>query len=179
MKLLTMFPPTFALDNRPEGRNGSNMFLFAFFWRGHPHAAAIAAQEVAEARRSALPSLLTVALGAAAMHWLGLPQFGPLDLPTTILADLIGAMIGLLIFMSLPGRSKATNIFGETVECVVESRLYAMTLEEALREGARQLERGYGVTSAYDKMRDRLPAAIKWVESNWSLIEKAERIRTA
>lgn len=187
MKILTLLPPTFAVDNRPDGRNGSNMFLYAMYWRGHPRSPAIAMHEVHEARRSLPLSLLAVAVGASAMHFLGLPAFGPLDLPTTIIADLIGAMLVLLVYMMLPGRKKATNLAGEAVECVVEAKLYpdGRSYEAALAlyalEGARQMHRGYGVgvsvADALEQLSDRLDAAEAWVERNPKLLAKAQRLQ--
>lgn len=58
MKLLTLFPPTVALANRPASwvsrvrvTNGKNNMLYVRYYAGHPRAAAIAMHELREARR--------------------------------------------------------------------------------------------------------------------------------
>lgn len=185
MTLLTLFPPTFAVDERIGTANGTNSAFGARYWRHHPRAAAIAAHEVREARMSAL-ALLASLIVTTGLFYL----FNPI--PGTLWTRLAaGVLIGFLPYAAythLKSRRRDTNITGEATEAVVEAERYGMTLEAALAEGAHQLANSRSYADCFDpedepdileRLTTKLPAARRWVKRNRGLIDKAMRLQAA
>lgn len=186
MTLLTLFPPTFAVDKPMGGGgvNGRNNALGAKYWRYHPHAAAVAAQEVREARMQAIVLFGCITAGIAAggaAHWLH-PLFSPLW--ASMLAGALLSFAPYAVYsMASKARSANINLTGEATECVVREEYYGTPLVVALREGAFQLSRYYSEFEPEDEpaileqLKAKVPAARKWVKRNRGLIEKAVRLQ--
>ena len=173
--MLTMLPPTFARKNRPGGANGANSPFFAYYWRDHPYAAAIAAQEVREARYKMPFALVAMlAFGAAyyfaALHFGWYIEFAPL-----------AAALGTAI-TKLPPIGRAIELRGQSVECVVRADLYGTPLDEAVDDATRQLAR-YDQFDGWDELKIEtgivraIPEARRWANSNHKLIARARELQ--
>lgn len=175
MTLLTFFPPTFVRSERGDS-NGSNHLGFAYYWRYHPFAAAIAAQEVREARMKLPYAGAGIVVGAGA---------GAALLGFTLSASTF-ALWGLLIAMALSLRAsfkRQLEIRGQGVECAVRERYYGTGLDTAIGEAARQLTRypqfkGWPAERIAVALHTEQPIARKWMERNRGLVERAFKLQT-
>lgn len=162
--MLTMLPPTFGLK---DSSNGGNLPFYAWYNRSHEFAAALAAQEVREARyMGALwwPALIVVAV----LIYVGLSVEW---LPAAVI-------LATLVAMAPSSRRRGAELRGQSVECVVREKHYGTPLETAIAEAARQLTRykqfdGWEEAAIAAELADEIPAARQWAERNSKLIEKA------
>jgi hypothetical protein len=166
--VLTLFPPVWGVEDKPDS-NGANGLLWAWYWKGHPFAAAIAAQEVREVRRKAPFAIAGLVIGAVAGSLIAIE------------AALIGGMAVLLIAGLILRRKsfrRKLEILGQSAECVVRRDYYAAPIEKAIDDAANQLA-GYDQFEGWsvDRIRSELVAAIpsadKWVRSHQALVERA------
>ena len=168
--ILTLFPPTFT---RESGQAGTNGPFYAIYNRNHRYAAAIAAQEVREARFNLPFYALAMLIGGVTAHLL-LPPMGE----ARIVAIAIAAAIALLPVGLFPPRKRRTELLGQSVECVVRRDRYGTALGTALDEAARQLTgygqfNGYGVERIRRLLEREIPGAEEWAAANRKLIDKA------
>lgn len=173
--MLTLFPPTFALRKKPEGRNGANSPFFAYYWRDHPFAAAIAAQEVREARYK-MPFAFAAMLAFGAAYYFAALHFG-WYVEFTLLAAALGTAI-----TKLPPIGRAIELRGQTTESVVRADLYGTPLDQAISDAARQLGRygqfdGWSFEKITSALVRRIPDERRWANSNRELIAKAGKLQ--
>jgi hypothetical protein len=171
MKLLTLFPPTLGIKDTAKS---SNWPFFAYYCSNHRFAAAIAAQEVCEARYKAkrmIPGLLAGALLAGVL-------VGSSAVPYPLLWDLVAILLFGTLSVRLLADSRKVELLGQAVECVVRRDTYATPLDTALDEASKQLTR-YKQFRGWpqDKIRDGLVAAVpdaeRWAGKNAKLIRRA------
>jgi hypothetical protein len=162
--MLTMLPPTFGLK---DSSNGGNLPFYAWYNRNHEFAAALAAQEVREARYMAA-LWWPVAIVSAVLIYL----FAPLEvLPASVI-------LATLVAMAPGSRRREAEFRGQSVECVVRRDHYGTRLETALDEASLQLTR-YKQFDGWpqDKIRaglvGALPEAERWALNNARLIRSA------
>lgn len=166
--MLTLFPPVWGVDDKPES-NGANGLLWAYYWKAHPFAAAIAAQEVREVRRKAPFAIAGLIVGAVAGSLIAIE------------AALLGGMAGLLIAGLILRRKsfrRKLEILGQSAECVVRRDYYGAPIEKALEDAANQLAgydqfEGWSVDHIRADLVAAIPEADKWVGSHQALIERA------
>lgn len=166
-RMLTLFPPVWGVDDKPES-NGSNGAMWAYYWKGHPFAAAIAAQEVREVRykmRLTLPGLL---LPGLLCFLLG---------PVALLAMPLGLLAASLLCLR-PSFRRKLEILGQSVECVVRRDYYGTDLDTAVFDAADQLARykqfdGWMYLDIHAALVSAIPSAEKWAASHKALIERA------
>jgi hypothetical protein len=166
--VLTLFPPVWGVDDKPDS-NGSNGVLWAYYWTGHPFAAAIAAQEVREVRRKAPFALAGLALGSLSAF--------VLPLPLVAIAMMAGLLIAGLATRANSFRRKL-EILGQSAECVVRRDYYATALDKALDDAAAQLAHykqfdGWTADRIRSELVAAIPSAEKWVRANKALVERA------
>lgn len=167
MKLLTLLPPTLGLKDS----GNSNWPVFAFYCSNHRYAAALAAQEVREARYKALrtaPGLLAGAVLTGVLAALSV------SLAYGLLATLL---LGVLSGLVLTDRRKV-EIVGQSVECVVRRDYYGTPIVEALDDASAQLTRYKQFKDwPQDKIRaallEAIPAAERWAQDNAKMIRSA------
>jgi hypothetical protein len=165
--VLTLFPPVWGVKDKPD-TNGSNGVLWAYYWTGHPFAAAIAAQEVREVRAKLPYSLAGLLLPALSWFLVG---------PLALLAMMMGLLIAGLLTRR-PSFRRKLEILGQSVECVVRRDCYATPLDRALDDAANQLFT-YGQFDGWSRGEIRaelvlaVPSAEKWAKSHAALIERA------
>lgn len=166
--MLTLLPPTFARPSKSGSKNGSNGPFHAWYWRDHPFAAGIAAQEVREARFKMPFALGGMALIAGVIVLAGLP-----------LALLPLAAAGLLV-VRLPAIKRRLELKGQAVECVVRLQFYGTPFKTTVAEAAAQLSRygqfkDWSVSKLTYELTRELTAAQDWVADNRKLIARAYR----
>jgi hypothetical protein len=144
--VLTLFPPVWGVDDKPDS-NGSNGLLWAWYWKGHPFAAAIAAQEVREVRRKAL-------IGGMA----GL-----------LIAGLILRRKSFRRKLEILGQSAECVVRRDYYAAPIEK-----ALEDAANQlaGYGQFD-GWSVDRIRSELVAAIPAADKWVSSHQALVERA------
>lgn len=174
--ILTLAPPTVGLKNKPSGKNGSNGMGFAFYWRGHPYAAGIAAQEVREARYKAVFAFPFAGTTTAAYVFLTLRYDWYLE---AIPLFLLGSLLVVALVMKAPSLGRRIELLGQSVECVVRERYYGTLLVTSITEAARQLSnyeqfKGWTVSKIETALLKEIPRARKWAASNRKLIERAK-----
>jgi hypothetical protein len=165
--MLTMLPPTFGLKDSSNG----NFPFYAWYNRNHEFAAALAAQEVREARFSAsrwFPALLVCVAVLIALHTYAgvLLEWAPATLIVATLATFGPA-----------GPRRKAEILGQSVECVVRRDYYGTPLEQALDEAAYQLTRyrqfkGWRVEDIREGLVEAIPGAEAWARKNAELIQR-------
>lgn len=169
--MITLLPPTVGLKDSEN----SNWPFFAFYNRNHRFAAAVAAQEVREARYKASIWFPLVAVGVAvivAAHvWFA-----------QSLLYLPAAIIPASLVVATKARKRQIEIIGQSVECVVRRDKYGTPLEEALSEASRQLTRykqfkGWTQEKIRMELVNAIPAAEQWARKNAGLIKKARALQ--
>jgi hypothetical protein len=162
--MLTMLPPTFGLK---DSSNGGNLPLYAWYNRNHEFAAALAAQEVREARYMAALWWPMAIVSAALIY-----MFLPLEvLPASVI-------LATLVAMAPGSRRREAEFRGQSVECVVRRDQYATPLDTALNEAAYQLTRyrqfkGWRIEDIREGLVEAIPSAEAWARKNAKLIRKA------
>lgn len=186
MTMLTLFPPTFAMDGPIGNSNGVNNAFRAKYWRYHPDAAAIAAHEVREARIGFLQFTAIAGVVGVLVHQVN--PFADYDMASAIITDFLAGMVTWAGFYRLNSRKRDTNITGEATESVIEERYYGAVLETELRDGAWQLcnARSYARVfdpsdeeTVYQRLLKKVPGARRWANRPWNqmLVRKALRLQ--
>jgi hypothetical protein len=167
--MLTMLPPTFGLK---DSSNGGNLPFYAWYDRDHDFAAALAAQEVREARYMAAlwwPVLILSAAALVGAH-----------LHLGIMWEWAGAspILATLVAMAPASRRREAEFRGQSVECVVRRDQYATPLDTALDEAAYQLTRykqfrGWRIEDIREGLVEAIPSAEAWARKNANLIRSA------
>jgi hypothetical protein len=162
--MLTMLPPTFGLK---DSSNGGNLPFYVWYNRNHEFAAALAAQEVREARYMAA-LWWPVAIVSAALIYLFLPLA---VLPASVI-------LATLVAMAPGSRRREAEFRGQSVECVVRRDQYATPLDTALDEAAYQLTRykqfrGWRIEDIREGLVEAIPSAEAWARKNANLIRSA------
>lgn len=167
--MLTLLPPTVGLRG---GSNGGNLPFYAWYNRDHEYAAALAAQEVREARyMGALwwPALVLSSAALLATHlYLGVRwEWAPACV-----------IFATLVALAPASRRRKAEYRGQSVECVVRRDVYGTPLDTALDEAAYQLTRyrqfrGHRQDEIREGLVEAIPGAEAWARRNAKLIQRA------
>jgi hypothetical protein len=181
MEVISLLPPTLMVKSI-DGANGRNWPFLALVERGHPFAAAIAAQEVREARltaRACLPGLLLGVAGTAVALAVGLVPAIPSALAFCALMTLCSTFASGNVLAD----DQDIELCGQAVECVVRRDEYATPLAQSIDDAAAQIShypqfkgrRTWTTQRLRDELTSRVSDAEHWARKNEKLIVRAFR----